>query len=183
MPASRWVTAIAAASSLTPAATLSPSTRIGPCLAWFCRPTPQLRANFNADFMYADNSFTRISPRQLQHYRMRTAYNPHPWLSFNGTINILESRDNVETVNHLFHNRDFSFATVITPSEKWSINLNYAYDDIFSTTLECYTSHAGCRGHATKARQSASRRACPCKATVITASRRNTAPSDLYSPR
>ena len=104
------------------------------------RPTPQLRANFNADFMYADNSFTRISPRQLQHYRVRTAYNPHPWLSFNGTINILESRDNVATVNHLFHNRDYSFATVITPSEKWSINLNYAYDDIFSTTLECYTS-------------------------------------------
>ena len=29
---------------------------------------------------------------------------------------------------------------MITPSEKWSINLNYAYDDIFSTTLECYTS-------------------------------------------
>ena len=49
----------------------------------------------------ADNSFTRISPRQLQHYRVRTAYNPHPWLSFNGTINILESRDNVDTVNHL----------------------------------------------------------------------------------
>ena len=33
------------------------------------RPTPQLRANFNFDAMYADNSFTRISPRQLQHYR------------------------------------------------------------------------------------------------------------------
>ena len=108
--------------------------------AMVLRPTPQLRANFNADVMYADNSFTRISPRQLQHYRVRTAYNPHPWLSFNGTINILESRDNVDTVNHLFHNRDYSFATVITPSEKWSINLNYAYDDIFSTTLECYTS-------------------------------------------
>jgi hypothetical protein len=102
-------------------------------------PTPHFRANFNVDAMYADNSFTRISPRQLQHYRVRTAYNPHPWLSLNGTINILESRDNVDTVNHLFHNRDFSFATVIAPKEKWSINLSYAYDNIFSTTLECYT--------------------------------------------
>lgn len=110
------------------------------------RPTPHLWANFNLDAMYADNSFTRISPRQLQHYRLRTGYNPHPWLRFNGTINILESRDNVDTVNHLFHNRDFSFATVIAPNEKWSINLNYAYDNIFSTTLECYIATPAAEG-------------------------------------
>lgn len=104
------------------------------------RPAPEWRVNFNVDAMYADNSFTRISPRQLQHYVMRTTYKPHPWLTVAGTVNIFESRDNVQTVNHREHNRDFSFGTFVSPSERWSMDLNYAYDSIYSTTIECYTS-------------------------------------------
>jgi hypothetical protein len=110
------------------------------------RPTALWRVNFNAEAMSADNAFTRISPRKLQHYRMRTSYNPHPWLSFAGTINILESSDNVQTVNHFAHNQDFSFATVINPSEKWGIDLNYAYDSVYSRTDECYASSAPVAG-------------------------------------
>jgi hypothetical protein len=104
------------------------------------RPTPKLRVNLNVEAMYADNAFTRISPRQLQHYIARTTYKPHNWLTFAGTVNIRESRDNVQTVNHLEHNRDFSFGTSISPSERWSLDLNYAYDSVFSSTIECYTS-------------------------------------------
>lgn len=112
----------------------------GPLFGLVLRPTTELRVNLNVEAMYADNSFTRISPRALQHYRLRSMYNPRPWLTFAGTINILEDRDNVQTVNHLAHNRDFSFATVIAPSEKWGIDLNYAYDSVFSRTDECYIS-------------------------------------------
>ena len=104
------------------------------------RPTPLWRINFDADAMYADNAFTRISPRQMQHYRFRTTYKPHAWLTFSGTINIRESRDNVQTVNHLEHSRDFSFGTSIAPKERWSIDLNYGYDSVYSSTLECYPS-------------------------------------------
>ena len=110
------------------------------------RPTTQLRVNFNAEAMSADNSFTRISPRKLQHYRMRTAYTPHPWLRFSGTINIQEDSDNVQTVEHFAHNQDFSFSTSINPSEKWGIDLNYAYDSVFSRTDECYISSAPVEG-------------------------------------
>ena len=110
------------------------------------RPTTQLRVNFNAETMSADNSFTRISPRKLQHYRMRTAYTPRPWLSFAGTINILESSNNVQTVEHFAHNQDFSFSTFINPSEKWGIDLNYAYDSIFSRTDQCFISSAPVAG-------------------------------------
>jgi hypothetical protein len=92
-----------------------------------------------ATAMIADNSFTRISPRQLQHYLLRTTYKPQTWLTFAGTTNILESRDNVQTVNHLEHNRDFSFGTSASPSDGWSLDLNYAYDSVYSNTLECYT--------------------------------------------
>jgi hypothetical protein len=104
------------------------------------RPAPSWRINFNFDGMYADNAFTRISPRQIQHYVVRSTYQPHPWLSFSGAVNIYEARNNVETVNHLEHNRDFSFGTSIAPSEKWSIDLSYAYDSVYSTTTECFPS-------------------------------------------
>ncbi|WP_263368889.1 outer membrane protein [Edaphobacter bradus] len=104
------------------------------------RPTTQLRVNFNADAGSADNSFTRASPRKLQHYIVRTTYNPRPWLNLAGTINILESNDNVQTVNHRSHNQDFSFAANISRSEKWGADLNYAYDSVFSRTDECFIS-------------------------------------------
>ena len=104
------------------------------------RPTPQLRINFNFDGMYADHAFTRISPRQLQHYLVRATYQPHTWLTFSGTANIFESRDNVQTVNHLEHNRSISFGASIAPGEKWSLDMSYGYSDIFSTTILCYAS-------------------------------------------
>ena len=104
------------------------------------RPTPALRINFNFEGMYADNAFTRISPRQIQHYIVRSTYQPHPWLSVSGAVNIYEARDNVSTVNHLEHNRDFSFGASIIPGEKWSMDLNYSYNSVFSTTIICYPS-------------------------------------------
>lgn len=104
------------------------------------RPSPELRINLNIDAMYADKSFTRISPRQLQHYIVRTTYTPRPWLAFDGTMNIRESRDNVQTVNHLEHDRDFSLGTTISPNEHWSLDLNYSYNSVYSSTIECYAS-------------------------------------------
>ncbi len=104
------------------------------------RPTPQWRLNLDVDVMYADKSYTRTSPRQMQHYRVRSTYQPQKWMTFSGSINLREARNNVQTVNHLEHNRDFSFGAVIAPSQKWSLDLNYGYDSVYSSTLECYTS-------------------------------------------
>lgn len=104
------------------------------------RPTSALRINLNLEAMYADMSFTRISPRQMQHYIVRTTYKARSWLLLNGTMNIRESRDNVQTVQHLDHNRDFSFGASVSKSERWSLDLNYSYDDVFSRTVECYAS-------------------------------------------
>jgi len=103
-------------------------------------PTHQLSVKLNVEAMTADEAYTQISPRQLQHYVLRTFYKPQPWMSFSGAVNILESRDNVEYVHHLAHNRDFSVGTSIEPSDKWSIDLNYAYDNDFSSTDICYFS-------------------------------------------
>jgi hypothetical protein len=112
------------------------------------RPSKELRVNFNAETMSADNAFTRISPRKLQHYRMRTTYAPHPWLSIAGTINILANSDNVQTVEHFAHNQDFSFSAAINPSERWGIDLGYAYDSVYSRTDQCFASSAPGAGSA-----------------------------------
>ena len=102
------------------------------------RPTPQLRINFDVDAMYADNAFTRISPRHMEHYRLRSSYKPQSWLTLSGAVNIREASDNVQTVNHLEHNRSYSFGSSISPNEKWSIDMNYGYDGVYSSTIECY---------------------------------------------
>jgi hypothetical protein len=104
------------------------------------RPLSTLHINFNFAGMSADNAYTRIDPRQLYQYILRTSYKPRPWVSVSGGINIFNSQDNVETVNHKEHNRDYSFGLSIIPSEKWSIDMNYSYNDVYSTTLECYPS-------------------------------------------
>jgi len=104
------------------------------------RPLPELRINFNFAGMSADRAFTRIDPRQLYQYILRTSYKPRPWLSVSGTINIFNSQDNVDTVNHKEHNRNYSFGTSIIPSDKWSIDMSYSYNDVYSTTLLCYPS-------------------------------------------
>ena len=102
------------------------------------QPTSNLNIKLNVEAMSADKSFTQISPRQLQHYILRTIYRANSMVSFAGAINWLEDRDNVEYVHHLAHARDFSFGTTIDPGNKWSLELNYAYDNDFSQTDICY---------------------------------------------
>jgi len=102
------------------------------------QPSPKFRANFNADIMSADNAFTRISPGQLQHYRVRATYRPQKWLNVAGSINLFQSSNNLS--NNRQHARDYSISAMMTKSEHWSFDLNYSYDDVYSNTDICYVS-------------------------------------------
>jgi hypothetical protein len=102
------------------------------------QPSPKFRANFNADIMSADNAFTRISPGQLQHYRVRATYRPQKWLNVAGSINLFQSTNNLSN-NHQ-HARDYSISAMMTKSEYWSFDLNYSYDSVYSSTDICYVS-------------------------------------------
>lgn len=104
----------------------------------WARPIDALRISFDLELMSADNSFNRISPRQLQHYKTRVTYKPISWASIGGTVNILENRNNVFQVNNKQHNRAYGFSTVLEPNEKWALDLGYDYNDVFSTTFICY---------------------------------------------
>ncbi len=103
------------------------------------QPATSWRVNLNFEGMYADNSFTRISPRQTQHGILRSNWKPKKWMTFTGAVNIFESRDNIEYVHYLQHNRNYSAGAVIAPGGNWSIEANYSYGSVYSTIAECYT--------------------------------------------
>jgi hypothetical protein len=107
-------------------------------LGFWARPTKGLRANFDLELLSADNAPTRISPRNLQHYKTRISYKPRNWMSFSGTVNILDSRNNVPDVMHREHNRNYGFTADINPKPRFGFQVGYNYDDIYSTTNICY---------------------------------------------
>ncbi len=103
------------------------------------RPTDRLRITADLMFGYNDNSFTRISPRQLQSYKIQVRYTPAPWASVSGTVDIHENRDNVSTVNNLEHGRTYGFATSLAPPNgKLFVDFGFNYMDIFTQTEICF---------------------------------------------
>jgi hypothetical protein len=106
----------------------------------WAQPTANWRISFDAELMSADNTFTRISPRQFQEYRVRTKYKPASWIIVNGSIRIWEGRDNIAEVNNLQHDRAFGFSASFQPNEKLGFELSYDYNDVFSQILICYVS-------------------------------------------
>jgi len=110
------------------------------------RPISGLRASFDLELMSADNAFTRISPRQWQRYKLRATYKPVNWMSFGAAVNILESRNNVTSINNLQHNRTYGFSAAFEPNERFSFDIGYDYNDIFSQILVCYVSSTASPG-------------------------------------
>jgi len=106
----------------------------------WARPTTNWRISFDADLMSADNTFTRISPRQSQEYRVRSKYKVASWLNLNGTATIWEGRNNVSQINDLQHNRTYGLSAMMQRSDRWGIDLGYDYNDVFSQILICYIS-------------------------------------------
>jgi hypothetical protein len=103
------------------------------------RPTDKLRLSFDAEQFYADNTFTRITPRHLQVYKGRVNYRPNHWMSFGGGVNIKENRNDTGDIGNLQHNRSYAFNTVIAPPDgNWGLDLSYDYNDIFSQTNICF---------------------------------------------
>jgi hypothetical protein len=106
------------------------------------RPIDTLRITGDFQFGYNDYSFTRISPRQVQSYKIHANYKPRAWISFDGAIDIHENRDNVSTVNDLEHGRSYGFVTTLMPNAKLFFDLGYTYTDIYIQAQICYYENA-----------------------------------------
>jgi hypothetical protein len=104
----------------------------------WARPTDAFRLSYDMELMSADNSFTRISPRQLQHYKLRASYRPVNWAVVGMSFNIIENRNNVTEINNLQHNRSYGFSAALEPNDKFGFDFGYDYNGIFSQSNICF---------------------------------------------
>jgi hypothetical protein len=105
------------------------------------QPTDQLRISADTEIFTADNAFTRISPRHLQYYRIKSIYRPKDWINLGAAISIRENRNTSLDIGNLQHNRSYSFSgTFMPPTSKWGFDVAYDYNDIFSQTNICFVS-------------------------------------------
>jgi hypothetical protein len=111
-------------------------------IGFTARPIDALR--INADFQFGSNdySFTRISPRQVQSYKIHASYKPRLWITLDGALDIHENRDNVSTVNDVEHGRSYSFVTTLMPGSKVFFDIGYTYTDIYNAAQICYYANA-----------------------------------------
>ncbi|HEX9222985.1 MAG TPA: hypothetical protein VF860_06615 [Candidatus Acidoferrales bacterium] len=117
----------------------TPITSHSALFGFSARPTDAFRIIFDTELFYADRAFTRISPRQLQQYKLRTTYKPLDWVNFGAALYILENRNNTADIGNLQHNRSYAFTTSLAPGQgKWGLDLSYDYNDIFSQTNICF---------------------------------------------
>ncbi len=103
------------------------------------RPSSKLRFSFDTELYYADNIFTRISPRHLQWYKGKVLYKPREWWNLGGAVNIRENSNNTSDIGNKQHNRSYAINSVLAPAEaKWGLDLSYDYNDLFSQTNICF---------------------------------------------
>ncbi len=130
------------------------------------RPTSHWDVNGTVEAIYDNNVLTPLDPRQTQHYRFHTLYRPRPWASASLAYNDLERHDNTNNsgdwskqsggvyigpglpptaagsaagpLDHVDHSRVLSMGLVLAPSERYGLDINYAYSDVYTSTNVCY---------------------------------------------
>ena len=106
------------------------------------QPMTNLRVTGDFEFGSNDYAFTRISPRQMQSYKIHASYKPRSWVNLDGSIDIHENRDNISTINDLEHGRTYSFIATLLPNGQLFYNLGYTYTDIYTQAQICYYANA-----------------------------------------
>ena len=115
-------------------------------LGLWMKPAQSLTFNLDAEIGTADNTFTHLSPQNYQQLRARLKYRASSWMNLNVYFLTTDGQNNMTGVNGSQHNRNAGFALSLTPSEKFSAQLGYDYNDIYSSQLICFTSTAALPG-------------------------------------
>jgi hypothetical protein len=120
-------------------------------------PTKNWDLNGTVEIGYADNAFTAVGQRQFKTYRVHTIYKPAGWATITGSYSDRERHNNTNNnqdvvaagdanysgpLNHVDYNRIGSMGVVLTPNERFGVNLNYSYSDVYAATNICFSSGA-----------------------------------------
>jgi hypothetical protein len=121
------------------------------------RPSANWSVNGTVEMLYADNAFTPVGPRQTRRYRVHTMYRPKPWATISGAYNDLERHNNTNNnssavaagddpyegpIDHVDYSRIVSLGAVLSPNERYGLDFNYAYSDVYAATNICYDNGA-----------------------------------------
>jgi hypothetical protein len=102
------------------------------------RPIKDLHLNADVEIVYADNVFTNIMPRHMQTYRGKAIYSRGSWLTLTATTRIQNMRNLADGLGNLQHNRSASAGVIFMPSERFGVDLNYTYDNLFKNLNVCF---------------------------------------------
>lgn len=126
------------------------------------RPTNQWNVDGSVEMLYADNVFTPVAPRELQHYRLHALYKPKSWATISGVFNDMELHNSTNNsgadiadgsviyygpINHVAQSRIASVSADLIPNERYGFDFSYTYSDIYTATNICYTSGAAGAGY------------------------------------
>ncbi len=115
-------------------------------------PSSNWDLNLSAELMFNDNVFTPMGFRQLEHFRMHTIYRPKSWATVSGAYNDLERSNNTNNnrnfpgnttayfgpLNHVDHSRTASLATELFPNDRYGLDFNYSYTDVYMRDNICF---------------------------------------------
>jgi len=110
------------------------------------RPVNDWRINADLEWMSATGTFTPISPRNQQRFKLRSGYRVANWGSISGSINLIENRNNnrapgfregTTAVPHKDHFRAYSLTFNVTPSKWAGLDLGWSYSDVYSNSSAC----------------------------------------------
>ena len=109
-----------------------------PLLAFWAKPAPGLRINFDWENTSNDNAIVRIAPRKEARYRIQSNYTPKPWAVIAASINLWEASNGNALTDYRGHNRNYGFTANLTPRERFGFDFAYNYNDSMQNAFICF---------------------------------------------
>jgi len=109
-----------------------------PLAAFWAKPLPNLRFNFDWEHTNNDNIIIRIGARKEARYRIQSNYIPRPWAVIGASINLWDASNGDALTDYHGHNRNYGFTANITPRERIGFDFAYNYTDYAQNAFVCF---------------------------------------------
>ena len=113
-----------------------------PLAAFWAKPMPNLRFNFDFEHTNNDNTIVRIGARKESRYRIQANYTPKPWAVLGGGINLWQASNGNRLIDYQGHNRNYGFTASLMPRERFSLDFAYNYTDYQQNAFICFNDSA-----------------------------------------
>ena len=109
-----------------------------PLIAFWAKPTPSLRFNFDWEHTNNDDAIVRIGSRKEARYRIQSNFTPKPWAVLAASINLWEASNGDALTDYRGHNRNYGFTANLTPRERFGFDFTYNYNDSMQNAFICF---------------------------------------------